>query len=246
MPNPPSWNWWMGINSDDRKAVRFSAGTWRWLDTEDSNSGGYWANVTFRPQTNVQLTLGPEWFWTDDDWQFVSSVEALGTDRYIMGDLEQNTIMFTTRLDWTFTPNLSLQLYAQPFISAGKYIGFREVVDPDAEVYSDRFEELGSDRLSLEEGEKADESDTFLVDLNRDGVSDLSFTDPDFNTKSLRSTVVLRWEYLSGSTVFFVWSHSRFAFAPTGRFRPWSDLDSLFDEESDNIFSVKINYYLNP
>jgi len=246
MPNPSAWNWWAGLRSDDRKPVIFRAGTWHWMDTEDSNAGGYWADITFRPQANLQVTIGPEWSWTNDDWLFVGSHEALGTERYLLGDLQQNTIRLTTRLNWTFTPDLSLQLYAQPFVSSGDYIAFREVVDPDAEAYADRLEELDQDRLRYEAPEESGDPGTYFVDLNRDGVDDISFDDPNFNTKALRSTVVLRWEYLSGSTMFLVWSHSRSDFAPTGRFRPVADLGDLFGAEGSNIFSVKVNYYLNP
>ena len=246
MPNPSAWNWWAGFNSDDRKPVILEAGMWRWKDTEDSDAGGYWAEITFRPQANLQLTLGPEWSWTNDDWLFVNAQEALGRERYILGDVEQNSIWLTTRLNWTFTPDLSLQLYAQPFVSAGNYLALREVVDPDAESYAGRFAELGPDRQRLEAGEKPGDPGVYRVDLDRDGVDDISLEDPNFNSRALRSTFVLRWEYLSGSTIFLVWSHNRSDSARTGRFRALNDLGELFGAPSTNIFSVKVNYYLNP
>ncbi len=226
--------------------MRFEVGTWQWYDDERSHSGEIWADISWRPRANLRLALGPAYEWRHDDWQYVTTEEALGSDRYIMGVLDQKTIRLTTRLDWTFTPNLSLQLYAQPFVSAGEYATFSEVVEPRADAYDARFDQLGDDRLTLVESEDPTERDTYFVDLDRDGTDDLSFENPDFNFKQLRSTVVLRWEYVSGSTLFFVWSQSRTAEAFTGSFAPLRDIDRLRKIDGDNIFSIKVNYYLNP
>ena len=246
MAYPGAWNWWAGFFSDDRKPVIVGAGTWRWQDDERSDAGGYWADLTWRPRANLRLALGPQYNWTNDDWQYVTTREALGSDQYLMGVLEQRTISLTTRLDWTFTPDLSLQFYAQPFISAGEYTAFSRVTEPHARAYDDRFDRLGPGRLSFEASEDPAVPGTYRADLNADGVADLSFSDPNFNFKQLRSTFVLRWEYRPGSTLFFVWSQARTRYDPTGRFDPLSDFDSLLRADGENIFSVKVNYYLNP
>ena len=52
--------------------------------------------------------------------------------KYLFGRLAQTTAGVTARADWTFTPYLSLQLYAQPFVSAGVYDNFKRVVDSRA------------------------------------------------------------------------------------------------------------------
>ncbi len=243
---PGAWNWWGGLFSDDRKPVTVEAGTFGWKDDERSKVGGVWTFVSWRPTANLRLAIGPEFNWTHDDWQFVTTVDALDSTHYVTGVLDQKTIYFTTRLDWTFTPNLSLQLYAQPFVSAGDYSGFREVVDPKASVYDDRFDAFGDDRLTYEPSTDPAVPGSYHVDLNQDGATDLSFADPDFNFKQFRSTVVLRWEYLSGSTLFFVWSSSKTAYDFTGAFDPLNDLDALREAEGENFFSIKVNYYLNP
>ena len=222
------------------------AGTWRWFDQERSDAGGYYAYLGFKPLANFNLSLGPQYRWMHDDWQFIDTQEALGEPRYIMGVLDQKTIALTTRLEWTFTPDLSLQLYAQPFVSAGGYAGFKQVVEPHALAYDDIFDTFGPDRIAYEESTRPDEPGTYHVDIDANGTSDLIFDDPNFTVKELRSTVVLRWEYLSGSTLFFVWSMNKSAGDYTGRFDPLDDLGSLRDIEGDNIFSIKVNYYLRP
>ncbi len=244
MKSPGAWNWWYGLFSDNRKPIRLNAGGWMWDDDELSNAGGVWANVTFRPSTSLQFTIGPEYSWTHDDWQYVTDFHALDADQYVLGVLDQKTLWLTTRLEWTFTTNLSLQLYAQPFISSGDYTSFSALGDPQATLYEDRFDRLGDDRLSFERG-NVHNAGTYNVDLNADGTTDGSFEDPNFNFKQFRSTLVLRWEYLSGSTLFFVWASSRTQFAPTGDFSPLDDLNVLRRAEGENIFSMKVNYYLS-
>lgn len=68
---------------------------------------------------------------------------------------------------------------------------------------------------------------------------------PDFNRKSLRSNVVLRWEYLRGSTLFVVWNMSRSDGARPGTFSPWRDLADAFGGEGPQVFMVKLNYWIS-
>ena len=68
--------------------------------------------------------------------------------------------------------------------------------------------------------------------------------DPDFNRKSLRSNVVLRWEYVRGSTLFFVWNMSTLDRARPGVFAPLRDLGSVFGADGTHVFMLKMTYWL--
>jgi hypothetical protein len=68
--------------------------------------------------------------------------------------------------------------------------------------------------------------------------------DPDFNRKSLRGNMVLRWEYVRGSTVFFVWNTSTLDLARPGVFTPVRDLGSVFGASGTHVFMVKLTYWL--
>jgi hypothetical protein len=70
-------------------------------------------------------------------------------------------------------------------------------------------------------------------------------TNPDFNTKSLRGNVVMRWEYKPGSTLFFVWYLAQTDFARPGEFSPLRDFRSAFSADATHIFMVKASYWLN-
>jgi hypothetical protein len=143
-------------------------------------------------------------------------------------------------MTYAFTPKLTLDFYAQPFVAAGEYGGLKEVSDPRAKHFDDRFSFFGN-ALSLEDG-------VYSVDRDGDGEADFTFNRPDFNYKALTSNLVLRWEYRPGSALFVVWSQNRDNFEPDGRFRMRRDFGRLFDagrSPSTNVLLVKFNYWLN-
>jgi hypothetical protein len=74
----------------------------------------------------------------------------------------------------------------------------------------------------------------------------IQFTNPDSRVRSFRSNAVLRWEYRPGSTLFVVWSQSRFV----DLFNPALDLGhyvahEMFFDPPTNVLLVKLNYWLS-
>jgi hypothetical protein len=106
------------------------------------------------------------------------------------------------RANRTFTPTISLQLYAEPFVSIGRYDGYRRVLDPRAETQAQQFEDLGSGRVVVS-------GDQLSADLDGDGAQETTTDRPDFTIVSLQANLVARWEFLPGSTLFLVWQHQR-------------------------------------
>jgi hypothetical protein len=70
--------------------------------------------------------------------------------------------------------------------------------------------------------------------------------DRDFNLRSLRGNAVLRWEWRQGSTLYVAWQQRRADMAPYGDFALGRDRRALFRARPDDIFVVKVNYWLNP
>jgi hypothetical protein len=101
--------------------------------------------------------------------------------RYIFADLEQRSFEMGTRLDWTFSPTLSLQLFAQPLLSSADYVRYKQLAA--AETFD--FIDFGP----------SDPSGTQSLDFDDDGTADFTFSDRDFNFRSLVGNAVLRWEY---------------------------------------------------
>ena len=236
---PGGTNGWGGFYTDERKTLRVGVSGSFWRGDEGAG-WQYWVgpNVSWRPATNVDLSVSPSLSRGADRWQYLDTQDALGSTHYLFGDLEQTTVNLTLRGNATFTPELSLQVYAQPFVASGDFTGFKQVSDPRAARFADRFEVFEADRLMVQTGEVG-------VDLDRDGQVDLDLGNPDFSYLSFRSNVVLRWEYLLGSTLFLVWQHGRSYDNHDGTFNLGSSLDQLFRSDARNTFVVKLNYWLS-
>jgi hypothetical protein len=128
-------------------------------------------------------------------------------------------VAVTLRFNYTVSPNLSLQLYAQPFVSAGGYDGYKELLDGRSLDYAGRYR-------------------PYAFDIGANG-------DPDFNVKSFRTTNVVRWEYKPGSTLFVVWQQARENDVVPGGFRFGRDVHDIFGVAPRNVFLVKLAYWLN-
>jgi hypothetical protein len=158
--------------------------------------------------------------------------------RYVFGFIETTTLSLSTRVNWTFTPDLTLQLFAQPFIASGDYSSFREFAAPrtmDKLVYGEDMGSISYDEDALE----------YTVDPDGEGPAEaFAFQNPDFTRTALRGTAVLRWEYRPGSTLYFVWTQERAGDDPNGDFNFGRARRNLFDQRPLNVFQIKATYWL--
>src|SRR2546426_503516 len=140
--NPPGYQVDLGWQSDSRKAwvINFQSGTYQ----AESDRNWYLSpSVDFRPASNVLLSVGPNLFRELTPVQYVGTyadpaATATFGNRYVFGTLHQTELSAGIRLNWTYSPALSLQVYAQPLISAGRYGDFKDVARPrtfDFNVY---------------------------------------------------------------------------------------------------------------
>ncbi|MGI8547780.1 MAG: DUF5916 domain-containing protein [Gemmatimonadaceae bacterium] len=202
--------------------------------------------VAFKPAANVFVSLSPSYNADEDAAQYVTTVSdptatAFYGKRYVFAFIKTKTVSLDTRVNWTFTPNLTLQLFAQPFIASGAYSSFREFARPRTVtkvVY-------GQDAGAISYAAKANGSGTYTVDQDGAGpASSFSFSNPEFTYRSLCGNAVLRWEYRPGSTVFFVWTQERTGTDAVGTFDFNRARTVLFQDRPTNIFQIKVNYWL--
>jgi len=59
---------------------------------------------------------------------------------YTFAHLNQKEVSLTGRVDYTLSTTLTLQLYAQPFVSKGTFSDVRELADPNAAAFDDRYQ----------------------------------------------------------------------------------------------------------
>ena len=202
-------------------------------------------SVVLKPRSNVRVMIGPSFSLDRSAGQYVKSVtdptatNFYGT-RYVFADLVQHTLAMDTRVDVTFTPVLTLQLYAQPFMASGQYSRFKEFDSP-RQIHKTAYG-AGKGTISAT-GTGGDK--VYTVDPDGAGpAGSFTISNPDFNYRSLRGTAVMRWEYRPGSTLFVVWNQMRSDQVGFGNFDFNRDRQALFRAHPDNVFLVKLNYYI--
>jgi hypothetical protein len=209
-------NLWYYANTDNRKALSFFWNHNIWADNKNSSRYGYGPGFNWRPTSATSLNMG---FWYNvnhDDSQWVTNEDLdTGGQRYVFGRIDQTTMSISTRFNYTMTPTLSLQVYAEPFVSAGDYSNYKELADGRAANYEDRYK-------------------PYAYSGNA-----------DFNIRSFRTTNVLRWEYRPGSSLFVVWQQGRSDYLDHGDFHFGRDFGGIFNAPANNVFLVKFSYWLN-
>ncbi len=234
------WNNFYNVFSDDRKPVILGTGGFNHFNDDGvTRRHNLWAELTWRPQDAVSLSMRPFYSFNKDNLQYVTTEEADGGDRYVFARLQQKTFGVVFRANVSITPDLSIQFYGQPFLSAGNYTHFKQITDSRADRYEDRFREYRGE-LSYDA-----ENNEYAVDENRDGEEDYRFENPNFNFQEFRSNLILRWEFRPGSTFFLVWAQNRSQSSDSGLFSLRNDFDSLFSADAENIFLVKFNYWFS-
>ncbi|WP_405251496.1 DUF5916 domain-containing protein [Dokdonia sp. Asnod3-C12] len=162
----------------------------------------YELRLNYQPLDALSLSLSTEYEMNPNKTQYVSqqayAPATFGT-RYITGEIEQETLSATLRINYNINPNFTIQYYAQPFIAKGTYTNFNFVADSDNENLNERVTLFNQNQISEIDG-------GYAIDEDVDGTADYSFGNPDFNFVQFRSNLVARWEYIPGSEVFLVWS----------------------------------------
>ncbi len=235
----PGWNVWYGLGSDSRRPfVASLSGSIYRADHDTRESGGASLALAYRPGSRLSLRVTPGYSYNRNLRQYVAAPEIGGESRYILGTIEQDTYYVTLRLNYCLTPDLSIQFYGQPFLSNGRYAGFRRVVDPRAGSIHDQLRPFAAGEISLDP-----EGGNYLV--NEAGGAVYSFANPDFRVLELRSNLVLRWEYRPGAALYAVWSQGRSGDLGRGEFDVAGGFSDLMRLPSTNVFLVKFTYNFN-
>jgi len=213
---PAQWSVYGAVSSDYRKPVQAFL-NYQYARNELRGWGSYWyASLSVRPSPTVSLSVGPSYSVSLTSQQYVTSradstATATFGRRYFFAEILQHSLDVTTRLNVTVTPNLSLQLYAQPFVATGDYRRFKELVAPRT---TDYVEHTAAEASA-------------------------------FSYRSLRGNAVLRYEYRPGSTLYLVWTTSCSSYGANPAFDATQDFRRLCQGRSDNVFAVKLNYWLS-
>jgi hypothetical protein len=191
--------------------------------------------LNYQPTDALNISLRTKLELSNNKTQYVTDNTFQNDKRYILGNIDLETWSTTLRMNYSINPNLSIQYYGQPFIARGKYSDFNFVNNPTARDFNDRVTLYKNEQISF------DESD-YSIDENTDGTIDYSFDDPNFSEIQFRSNLVVRWEYIPGSELFFVWTQGI-----DGSDDPKQSIKSnfqkqVFNRQPNNTFLIKATY----
>ncbi len=215
---------WFGVNGDDRKALT----PYLWVNYRRAD-GGRTTGINLSPELDLRvasrfssaLSLNYSRNHSDRQWYGNITDTATGALHYTFAHLDQTTVGLTLRLNYTVSPDMSIQVYAQPFDSKGTYANVRELsATPRADRYDDRFQTYGDTAVTNNPG--------------------------GFNYKQFASNVVFRWEYRRGSVLYVVWNQGRQGVVGAEGVNNFQDdMRDLFRLHPLNTFLVKMSYWLN-
>lgn len=248
----PSMGTPSGVNVST--SLRNSTGaTTRWSGNASFRSnelrdgtGSVSGSVSARPSPSIEFSFSPEYsaetgtngaFMGAINRQYLTQMSGGRPDtydrRYIFGVVDRTTISAQFRFSYVFKPDVTLDVYAEPFAASGTYSAYGELARAgglDLRLY-------GTDGTTI----------ATLADGGHritDGQAAFTLPNYDFNVRSYRSNVVLRWEWRPGSTAYVVWQQNRASSVPEGQHVGLGDLFGSLSAPGDNIVAIKTTFWI--
>lgn len=233
---PSFWQGAINIRSDNSKKFYAGINANRLVSQNDNNqSTSFEISATVIPINVLKFSASLNYSENVDNLQYIETKTFDNSStKYIMGHLAQKTLGATFRIDYNISPELSIQYYGSPFASVGEYSALKEVANPKASGYDDRFELINA-TLS---------GNTYHVDAHN-GTPAYSVNNPDFTFSQFRSNLVFRWEYRPGSQIFLVWGNERTGWQNESNEKVGKALTRLSKVLPNNIFQIKLNYWFS-
>ena len=199
-------------------------------------------SLELSPREHYSISISPDYAWNYDESQWVDNLYSYPEYIYlgsVYGKLTSQTISLGIRMNYSFTPDMSLQLFTQPFLAIGKYDSYRLLMENKTYQFQENFPFYGiaiNDITLTEENTAYEVDDPYWDDYNNHNY--------DFNTKSLNWQSVFRWEYRPGSVLFFVWSFSSYEDQELLDFNISKSYRKLFEQVATHKFLIKYNYWM--
>jgi hypothetical protein len=239
MPGGKEMN--LNLMTDQSKKISLFMGNYLGVgDVRVYREHGFYLGANIRPMNALSVSFEPSYSYSKNIMQYVETNAMDSDPRYLFAELDQKTLSFTFRVNYTINPELTLEFYGQPFVSAGKYNHFKRTTNTHAETFRGRYHEYAGSEITYNAADNA-----YMIDENIDGTMDYSIGNPDFNFRQFRSNLVIRWEYKPGSTLFLVWSQGRTSADSNGRFSYGNDMKDLFGVVPHDVFLLKFSYWFS-
>lgn len=235
----------ISLSNSFASKTRWNASVYYGKDEYGSPTNRLSGSLSIRPGSNLAFSIVPDYLRSIDSRQYIATVddgrpETFGK-HYVFSFIDRSTFLTQLRMTYTMTPDLTLDLYGEPFAASGHYYRMGELEAPRGRNL--RF--YGTDRTSITVN--ADRSITVAdsaVTSSSGGPSTFTIPFRDFNVRSFRSNAVLRWEYRPGSTLYLVWQQNRASEEARGNLVGLGDLFGGLSATGNNFFAVKLSYWI--
>ncbi len=208
-------------------------------DRQNSWNATATAGISFRPGTQWEVTIDPRIARSANTRQYIATMGGVGraetyNNRYVFATVDRSELSARFRVNYAITPELTLETYAEPFAASGRFYDFGEMATPRSE----QLRLYGTDGTTISQPD-ANGRRTVVADGQT-----FVLSNQDFNARSFRSNMVLRWEWRPGSTLFAVWQQDRAARLASGEHVQISDVWNSLSQTGSNFFAIKMNYWL--
>lgn len=239
---PTSWFNQLSVGSDSRKPVIAFTQVGERGDASGLRIQSASLALDWRPLSQARIRIGPAFERQRTTAQYVQAVPSteptpLLASRYIFANVDQREFRLDTRVDWIFSPWLSLQVFLQPFASSGAFSRFKEFTTPREFA----FAEYGVDRGSIARNPDGSWS---VAPNGSSGGGAFRIPNQDFTVRALRGNAVLRWEHTPGSAFFFVWSQQREQAFDDVRTNVAGELSRTFADPGRQVFLIKYTRWI--
>jgi len=236
MEAPAGWTTEVGFRNRPAAQAGWNINFTRTTDEDGGRTHNLNGGPSFRPAPRWQISVTPTYIRQRDSQQYVTTLAGgrpvTFGQRYIFSYIDRSTLSTQFRMGFTLRPDVNIDLYAEPFAASGSYYDFGELT-------ASRFRQrrtYGTDGTTV----------TIQPDGSRtitDGSATFALRNFDFNVRSFRSNVVLRWEYRPGSTLHLVWQQNRHITESLGDRVSAADMFRSFTAPGSNYFVVKMSFW---
>ncbi|MGM0588818.1 MAG: DUF5916 domain-containing protein [Bacteroidota bacterium] len=237
MGTPQSWSMGLDLRSDRGQTTYYST----YFGYSEDEFGGWSFNTNFYYEFQLgqrwKISLRPSYYQREDARQYVTTLDngpaqTFG-NRYVFSRIKRSRLSLRLRVNYSFTPDLSVEAYAEPFAASGDYFNPGELAAPS----SFHLREYGTDGTSIE---RIDENTLQVTD----GAQSFEIDDPDYLVRSFRSNLVIRYQWRPGSTLYLVWQQSRYSSLEESLMVNPAELSKSLTATGDNVLALKISYWL--
>ena len=225
------------FQTNSSKKVLLATGVdWTFYNDKISNKTEVDFDIVWQLSNRFIITSASEFSTEKYYHQYVTQKTVNNKKEYVVGKIDRQTFYTTLRLEYFITPELSLQYYGSPYASTGKYTDFRKVNLSRSKDLSERYSPLFIDNSA---------GNPVLVDENKSQLLDLTSENPDFDYQEFNSNFVLRWEYKTGSTFYFVWTNNISSYSSEYNPSVFDSIRKIGNGNSQNAVMVKFSYWFS-